>query len=83
MIAELDPDFVPIARAIRESIGRQGFMALVGAELSGLSRGTCTLSVDRGESCCSSTASFTAASPPSWSTTRPRSRRQPRAGRGH
>jgi uncharacterized protein (TIGR00369 family) len=43
----LDPDFAPIATAIRDNVGRQGFMALIGAELSGLARGSCTLAVDR------------------------------------
>ena len=32
---------------IRDSVGRQGFMGHVGAELSELARGTCTLAVDR------------------------------------
>jgi uncharacterized protein (TIGR00369 family) len=45
--ADLDPDFAPIATAIRDHIGRQGFMALIGAELSDLARGSCTLAVDR------------------------------------
>jgi uncharacterized protein (TIGR00369 family) len=44
---DLDPDFAPIATAIRDHIGRQGFMALIGAELSELARGSCTLAVDR------------------------------------
>ena len=42
-----DPDFAAIATRIRESVGRQGFMIHVGAELSELARGTCTLAVDR------------------------------------
>src|SRR5262249_15005050 len=37
----------PIAARIRDSVGRQGFMAHVGAELSELARGTCTLQVER------------------------------------
>jgi len=45
--ADLDPDFAPIATAIRDHVGRQGFMALIGAELSELARGSCTLAVDR------------------------------------
>jgi uncharacterized protein (TIGR00369 family) len=45
--ADLDPDFAPIATAIRDNIGRQGFMALIAAELSELARGSCTLTVDR------------------------------------
>ena len=47
MIADTDPDFAPIATRIRDSVGRQGFMTHVGAELSELSRGACTLAVDR------------------------------------
>src|SRR5712664_3064888 len=43
----LDLDFAPIAKRIRESVGRQGFMIHVGAELSELARGSCTLAVDR------------------------------------
>ena len=46
-MSEIDPDFAPIATRIRESVGRQGFMGLVGAEVAELSRGTCTLAVDR------------------------------------
>ena len=42
-----DPDFAPIATRIRDSVGRQGFMSHVGAELSELTRGGCTLAVDR------------------------------------
>jgi acyl-coenzyme A thioesterase PaaI-like protein len=45
--ANLDLEFAPIAKRIRESIGRQGFMIHVGAELSELARGSCTLAVDR------------------------------------
>ena len=47
MIADTDPDFAPIESSIRDSVGRQGFMSHVGAELSELARGSCTLSVDR------------------------------------
>ncbi len=47
MIADLDPDFLPIARRIRENLGRQGFMGLVGAELAELARGSCALAVNR------------------------------------
>ena len=47
MIADLDPLFAPIASRIRDNVGRQGFMALIGAELSELARGSCTLVVDR------------------------------------
>ena len=42
-----DSDFAPIETRIRDSVGRQGFMTHVGAELSELGRGTCTLEVDR------------------------------------
>jgi uncharacterized protein (TIGR00369 family) len=47
MTADIDPDFAPIAQRIRESLSQQGFMILVGAEISELTRGTCTLAVDR------------------------------------
>jgi uncharacterized protein (TIGR00369 family) len=47
MNANSDPDFAPIAKRIRDNVGRQGFMTHVGAELSELTRGTCTLAVDR------------------------------------
>src|SRR6185312_4165655 len=47
MNANDDPDFAPIATRIRDNVGRQGFMSHVGAELSELTRGTCTLAVDR------------------------------------
>lgn len=42
-----DAEFAPIATRIRDSVARQGFMAHVGAELSELARGTCTLEVER------------------------------------
>jgi uncharacterized protein (TIGR00369 family) len=48
---DLDPDidleFAAIAQRIRDSVGRQGFMTHIGAELSQLARGSCTLVVDR------------------------------------
>ncbi|MGY3527980.1 MULTISPECIES: PaaI family thioesterase [Bradyrhizobium] len=44
---QADPDFAPIATRIRDNVGRQGFMGLVGAEVAELSRGACTLAVDR------------------------------------
>jgi uncharacterized protein (TIGR00369 family) len=47
MTADSDPDFAPIAQRIRHSVGEQGFMTLVGAEISELTRGTCTLEVGR------------------------------------
>ncbi len=47
MIAEADPDFLPIAKRVRDNLARQGFMGLVGAELAEVARGSCTLAVDR------------------------------------
>jgi uncharacterized protein (TIGR00369 family) len=47
MTPQHDTEFAPIAARIRDSVGRQGFMAHVGAELSELSRGRCTLEVER------------------------------------
>src|SRR5829696_2037602 len=47
MNANNDPDFAPIATRIRDNVGRQGFMTHIGAELSELTRGTCTLAVNR------------------------------------
>ena len=47
MIANVDPDFAAVATRIRDNVGRQGFMIHVGAELSELSRGSCTLEVGR------------------------------------
>jgi uncharacterized protein (TIGR00369 family) len=44
---DLDADFAPIEMRIRESLEQQGFMRLVGAEIAELSRGTCTLAVNR------------------------------------
>jgi uncharacterized protein (TIGR00369 family) len=44
---DLDEDFASIAKRIRESLSRQGFMSHIGAELSELTRGSCTLAVDR------------------------------------
>ena len=46
-MSETDPDFAPIETRIRDNVGRQGFMSHVGAELAELSRGACTLAVDR------------------------------------
>ncbi|WP_342722372.1 PaaI family thioesterase [Bradyrhizobium sp. B097] len=46
-MSKIDPDFAPIATRIRDNVGRQGFMGLVGAEVAELSRGACTLAVDR------------------------------------
>ena len=43
MTADFDPDFTPIAKTIRDSVGQQGFMNHIGAELSELKRGSCTL----------------------------------------
>jgi uncharacterized protein (TIGR00369 family) len=47
MTGNPEEDFAPIAMKIRESLGRQGFMIHVGAELTELARGTCTLVVNR------------------------------------
>jgi uncharacterized protein (TIGR00369 family) len=44
---DIDEDFAPIAKRIRESLSRQGFMSHIGAELTELTRGSCTLTVDR------------------------------------
>ncbi|KQW23266.1 phenylacetic acid degradation protein [Afipia sp. Root123D2] len=46
MIAS-DQDFAPIAHHVREQVGKQGFMHLVGAEIAELGRGVCVLSVAR------------------------------------
>jgi uncharacterized protein (TIGR00369 family) len=46
-MVDADPDFAPIAQRIRENVARQGFMSHVGAELSELSRGGCTLELER------------------------------------
>lgn len=47
MSAMTDSDFAPIETRIRDNVGRQGFMNHVGAELSELARGSCTLEVNR------------------------------------
>ena len=47
MIAESDADFEAIEHLIRDNVDRQGFMRLVGAELSELARGSCTIAVER------------------------------------
>jgi len=47
MTAALDAEFAPIENLIRENVGRQGFMRLVGAEISELSRGACSIAIDR------------------------------------
>jgi uncharacterized protein (TIGR00369 family) len=47
MTATTDPDFAPIESRIRDNVGRQGFMSHIGAQLSELARGSCTLEVDR------------------------------------
>lgn len=44
---ETDPEFAPIAERIHTHVSRQGFMNLVGAELAEVTRGTCTIAVDR------------------------------------
>ncbi len=47
MTIDIDPDFAAIAERIHWSVGQQGFMSHIGAELSELKRGSCTLAVDR------------------------------------
>ncbi|WP_454618685.1 PaaI family thioesterase [Bradyrhizobium cenepequi] len=47
MTENLDSDFAPIATRIRDNVGRQGFMNHIGAELSDLVRGACTIEVER------------------------------------
>src|SRR5689334_13136373 len=47
MHAGADPEFAAVAERIHANVGRQGFMNLVGAELSELSRGTCSIAIDR------------------------------------
>jgi uncharacterized protein (TIGR00369 family) len=47
MSLHTDPDFAAIAERIHTNVGRQGFMNLVGAELSDLARGACTIAVER------------------------------------
>jgi uncharacterized protein (TIGR00369 family) len=47
MSQEQDADFAPIAARIHANVGGQGFINLVGAELSALSRGHCTIAVER------------------------------------
>src|SRR4030081_3284219 len=47
MTGNIDPDFAPIANRIRDSHGRHGFMAHIGAGVSELTGGSCTLVVDR------------------------------------
>ena len=47
MMPQPDAEFALIAARIRDSVGRQGFMTHVGAELSELARGSCTLEVER------------------------------------
>lgn len=45
MTATSDAGFAAIAEKIHDHVGRQGFMALLGAELTELGRGSCTLAV--------------------------------------
>ena len=47
MQTDADPEFAAVADRIRTHVGRQGFMELVGAELAELTRGTCTIAVER------------------------------------
>ena len=81
MIAE-DPDFAEIAATIRKNIVHQGFMTLVGAEVAELSRGGCTLAVDRRPELLQQNGFFHGASRLSWSIMPPRSLPRHRAGRG-
>src|SRR5437899_7984027 len=46
-MTEADPEFAVVSERIHANVGRQGFMTHIGAELSELTRGTCTLAVDR------------------------------------
>src|ERR1700745_4243603 len=45
MPAAPDTAFTPIENLIRENVGRQGFMRLVGGEIAELTRGTCTIAI--------------------------------------
>src|SRR6478736_9965234 len=47
MSTATDVEFAAVAALIHTHVGRQGFMNLVGAELSDLSRGACTIAVER------------------------------------
>lgn len=47
MTEAADAEFAPIENLIRENVARQGFMRLVGGEISELSRGICTIAIDR------------------------------------
>ena len=47
MSTQSAPDFAAIAERIQANVGRQGVMNLVGAELSDLARGACTIAVER------------------------------------
>ena len=47
MNSEADVEFAAVAARIHTNVGRQGFMSLVGAELSELSRGSYTIAVER------------------------------------
>lgn len=42
-----DAEFAPIETLIRDNVARQGFMRLVGGEISELSRGACSIAIDR------------------------------------
>jgi acyl-coenzyme A thioesterase PaaI-like protein len=79
MRAEADPEFGPIAERIHANVGRQGFMNLVGAELSELSRGTCTIAVARRPELLQQHGFFHGGVTAFLSTTPRRSQRRPRA----
>ena len=46
METQVDPEFAVVAARIHATVARQGFMNLVGAELSAMSRGACTIAVE-------------------------------------
>ena len=77
MSGNSDPDFAPIEAFIRDIVGRQGFMNHLGAELSELTRGTCTIEVGRRPELLQQHGLFHGGV--TWSTMRPRSQQRPRA----
>ena len=80
MTETVDEDFLPIATRIRESLGQQGFMAHMGAELTELARGLVhARRRPAAGAVCSNTGCSTAGSPRSWWTMRPPSPRRRRA----
>lgn len=79
MSNEADPEFAAVAERIHANIGRQGFMNLVGAELSELSRGTCTIAVERRPELLQQHGFFHGGVTASWSTMPRRLQRRPPA----